>query len=313
MFVDYTVLWNASFDLVWRSCSLKRELRDILVQKKKKKLESRMGQKFSRSIVGRLEKGMQQYRKEMDKDIMRTIEEKKRQAAPGGFTDPNALQSGFTRGMSPSIRQDMEQQVFLESQQHPGTKNNPNQEMPEDLINFLQDMGPVTRNKAVPRLRKHQQEELERIDRDSRRELRDMPIMEETKFTTSRTTSFSRKVEQEKFGVTGRELHQLLLSSNMESTIAATLEQNGVDKAERNIFSDLLRNSIKYLEVPVIMKDTDDTYVGAWPDRVDDLKLMKLTVVPESQVRLLLAVEDTNRNTNPTPNESDKSDARDTS
>ena len=115
-----------------------------------------MGQKASRALASRLEKGMQQYRHEMEQDIRANIAEKQRHAAPGGYTDPNAI-AGFTRGASAPIRQDSEQEAFLQSQQQEQTSH----EMPDDLIQFLNDMGPVQRRERKPKLRQHQLEQLE--------------------------------------------------------------------------------------------------------------------------------------------------------
>lgn len=247
-----------------------------------------MGQRFSKALVGRLEKGMQRYRIEMEKDIHRTIQEKRRHAK-GGFTDPNAMDGGFQRGLGAPIRQDIEQEAFLKSQQE-----GDNQEMSEDLIKFLQDMGPIQRKKTStgPRVRKHQLEEHERRKLEEGRQIREMPIMQETTFFTTRTTNFSRKKEEEDpFGLTGRELFQLLQDGDAAAAAVAAQVETTNEK-EKQEYSYMLHNSIKYLQVPVIMKDTDDTYVGTWPESVADMKLLKLTVVPESQVRILLAVED---------------------
>ena len=252
-----------------------------------------MGQRASRALAGRLEKGMQKYRHEMDKDIQRNIQEKQRQATHAGFTDPNAMEAGFTRGMSPPIRQDLEQEAFLKSQH--GSEQ---QELPEDLLKFLKTMGPVERKERKgPRLRRHQLEEQERLKQqlDEGRQVRDMPIMEDVdKFTTTRTTNFSRRqAEEDKVvGVTGREMYRLLLDSDQEVTVESLVKRSSADHDEKKVYSDLLQNTLKYMQIPVIMKDTDDTYVGVWPDKVNEMEKMKLKTVPESEVRILLSVED---------------------
>jgi hypothetical protein len=282
-----------------------------------------MGQQFTKSVVGRLEQGMQRYRTEMEKDIIRTIQEKHRLAKnknnPGGFTDPNAMDGGFQRGLGPPIRQDIEQEAFLKSQQqqdigNDDNNNNTNLEMSEDLIKFLQDMGPVVvqrKPSTGPRVRKHElmeeQQEPTKLEQQgsNSRQIREMPIMQETPYFTTRTTNFSRTKEQEDpFGLTGRELYRLLQQKEdvdvavaaavvaATSTTTTQVQNANENEKQKEYYSNLLHNSIKYLQVPVIMKDTDDTYVGTWPESVADMKLMKLTVVPESQVRILLAVED---------------------
>lgn len=248
-----------------------------------------MGQRASRALAGRLERGMNKMRSEMDKDIASQIAEKQRRASPGGFTDPNALDGGFTRGTSPPIRQDQEQEAFLRSQ----SPQQASQEMPQDLIQFLQDMGPVERKERKPRLRKHQQEQLEQHDEG--RQIRDMPIMEDVdKFTTSRTTNFSRRVEEEETfeGLSGREFYKLLQNDKPEATMQAILNKSNADEQEKKEYLQLLENSLKYLQIPVIMKDTDGTYVGVAPEREADFEKMMLKVVPESEVRLVLSIED---------------------
>jgi hypothetical protein len=49
-----------------------------------------------------------------------------------------------------------------------------------------------------------------------------------------------------------------------------------------------LRQTLKYVEVPVVMKDTDDSYVGAWPERVEMLQFLKLVEMPKTKVKLVL-------------------------
>jgi hypothetical protein len=247
-----------------------------------------MGQKASRALASRLEKGMEQYRHEMEQDIRSNIAEKQRRATPGGFTDPNALNAGFTRGTSAPIRQDMEQEAFLQSQQQSASH-----EMPDDLIQFLNDMGPVQRRERKPKLRQHQ---LEQLDQEGR-QVRDMPIMEEVdRFTTSRTTNFSRKEEEQGVfaGLTGREFYKFLQRNKAvsESTISSILENSTANDDEKKQYSKLLENSYKYLQIPVIMQDTDGEYIGVAPERVAEMELMKLKVVPESQVRLVLSIKD---------------------
>jgi hypothetical protein len=150
----------------------------------------------------------------------------------------------------------------------------------------------VRKRQLEEQQQQQQQEQLEEQERKQPkdgREIRQMPIMQETSFMTARTTNFSRKTEEEDpFGLTGRELFKLLQDGNVAS--AAQVET--ANEKEKQEYSNLLYNSLKHLQVPIIMKDTDDTYVGTWPESVANMKVAKLTVVPESQVRILLAVED---------------------
>ncbi len=182
----------------------------------------------------------------------------------------------------------MEQEAFLQSQQQSASH-----EMPDDLIQFLNDMGPVQRRERKPKLRQHQ---LEQLDQEGR-QVRDMPIMEEVdRFTTSRTTNFSRKEEEQGVfaGLTGREFYKFLQGNKAvsESTISSILENSTANDDEKKQYSKLLENSYKYLQIPVIMQDTDGEYIGVAPERVAEMELMKLKVVPESQVRLVLSIKD---------------------
>jgi hypothetical protein len=52
---------------------------------------------------------------------------------------------------------------------------------------------------------------------------------------------------------------------------------------EKKMYSELLQNMLKYIQIPVIMKKTDDNNVGVWPDKVNKMEKRKLKTVPESE------------------------------
>ena len=56
--------------------------------------------------------------------------------------------------------------------------------------------------------------------------------------------------------------------------------------AEQN--KNILRNTMQYLEAPVIMRDTDQSLVGCWPDRVSQLEQLKLSRMPQSTMKPVL-------------------------
>lgn len=77
-----------------------------------------MGQALSRRIVPRLQKGMERYEKQMEQEIYRDIERKRRETG-GKFTDTNAVLSGFRRGQGPLNPREEQQQQVLEEMQKP--------------------------------------------------------------------------------------------------------------------------------------------------------------------------------------------------
>lgn len=100
-----------------------------------------MGQSISRRVVPRLNNAFQKYENAATKDALDDMA--KRQALAksgktGGYSDPNAIHGGFRRENAPALPQEAAQEEFLRSQQPAGSAGG-QQEMPEDLLKFLND------------------------------------------------------------------------------------------------------------------------------------------------------------------------------
>lgn len=107
-----------------------------------------MGQRFTkRAVVPRLENLYQKHESNQIKESLQEMEMKKQMASQQNhtFTDPNALLGGFRRGQSEGsiTESEINQKKFLEAQQGQLSGNKKNKEMPDDLIKFLNDLGPV--------------------------------------------------------------------------------------------------------------------------------------------------------------------------
>mmetsp|Transcript_21133 Transcript_21133/g.29857 ORF Transcript_21133/g.29857 Transcript_21133/m.29857 type:complete len:269 (-) Transcript_21133:1305-2111(-) len=251
-----------------------------------------MGQAMSRRVAGRLDQNLQKARKQMEQDALRSVEKK----ANLKYSDPNALHGGFKRGEGPEIVQDAQQRAFLEQ-----TKGKEVKEMPDELIRFLNDVGPlerkIDRDLTSPRLRKKLQSELENSDDGEHRTRREMPIMEDSGFMAQRTTNFSTQektsVEEDMSGATDLDLYNMFLSKKSpEEVIKQFIDTKSfADKQKQEKEENLLRHTLDLIGLPVIMKDIDDTYVGAWKDNVKDLEQRRLHVVSENKIRLTLAAE----------------------
>lgn len=262
-------------------------------------------------------------------------------AATTRFTDPNAVLGGFQRGEGPQRdARDEGQRAFLQQQQRRGGGEDKGgevpKEMPPDLIQFLNDVGPLkkretsspsstavaaARPKAPSRVPKFLMDDdledgrTEDISEESPNDVRkkeSMRLAENIEgFVTERTTNFSHKkevVDKQDFGVGNvLGLHSLLASrgkhNSDEESVQAFYEDLARDRPssehweeDRERHLQLLRSTLEYVECPIILKDTNDDFIGAWPDRVEDLKRMRIVEVPKTSVKLVL--EDVNSTSN---------------
>mmetsp|Transcript_30909 Transcript_30909/g.45206 ORF Transcript_30909/g.45206 Transcript_30909/m.45206 type:complete len:362 (-) Transcript_30909:77-1162(-) len=105
-----------------------------------------MGQALSKKITPRLQQMQKKYDKAIMEEVKADIASKKARAAATSnpHTDINALEGGFQRGGDKTLRE-VEQENFLKAGQKEGKDAGGVQEMPEDLINFLNAAGPVQR------------------------------------------------------------------------------------------------------------------------------------------------------------------------
>ena len=256
-----------------------------------------------------------------------SVAAKKSSAPAQRFTDPSATEAGFTRGEGPANSdgsayrdpRDEKQRQFLEKKAG-GDSNF--KEMPDDLVKFLKDAGPlVKKEKRTPLQAKfkptskdnsrapHQpnsipiDEETGKAVETSPRRREAMPLAKDVEgFTTTRTTSFSYKQDQEDvrdFGVGDvLDIYDLVARKHTLPSINAAVESFYKDRVkDRDIewtdeetqqHHELLRQALESIEIPVVMKDTDDSYIGAWPERVEELKQLKIVEMPKTKVKLVM-------------------------
>lgn len=250
-----------------------------------------MGQTVSRRLVGTFESGLQKARVKMEQEMRDQIKKNKH-----GFSDPNAT-VGFTRGMgdTPDPRDAMQ----AEFQRKEQGKGNDTDEMPEDLLKFLNDVGPLQRKVdkefTSPRLRDSlQKEELENRtqEEDVRRSVREMPIMgQEMDHVTSRTTNFATapadSVDEHDFGLTEVQMYELLALE--KSNTDMWKKGGGNDDAEKEAQLKLIESARKYLDLPIIMKDKDQDFLGLYDDQMKSSDLFRLALKPATGVKLVLS------------------------
>ena len=226
---------------------------------------------------------------------------------------------------TPASPQDLaQQQVLRQQQQQQGSSSKDEtttmQEMPDDLLQFLNDAGPLHKQERPttkqqrsrePRMpRQPWQQTSGEASSSSERRQEPMPLAEKIEgFEVSKSTSFSRstpeinpKIYQK--GTTLDMYHFLSQKDKMASDdeslsrlVAQTYQTYGSefalpeDKQEQEKHKQLLASTLKYLDLPVIMKDyhdNQDSYDGIHPDQVDVYQTMKLQVMPKDKVRLVL-------------------------
>jgi len=265
--------------------------------------------KLPRSVA----KAIDSYESRMAEDALDDIARKQVQARKAGlkYTDPNAM-GGFKR--------DTWGEKGFEHKENKLPNNAGSEsykEMPEDLLKFLNDAGPLekkvsksmTSPKVFESLLEEEEEERQRKEAKNMRTRRRMPMIEnemnndggggddemDNERMTTRTTSFSTaapEVDDKDLKLDEIELFQLLQTSP-----EAYLKQKGLDIEAPNVLEDqkqeelnLLENVCKYNGIPILMQDVDKSMVGAWNYRVEDLKQQKISIA-KSNAKLVLEGE----------------------
>ena len=205
--------------------------------------------------------------------------------------------------------QDLEQQRIMKE-----SKGEDYQEMPKELINFLNDAGPLQKQERQSPRRKQPRLPRQQWDGEATKSERiqeSMPLAEKIEgYETTKSTSFSRRSVEIKKEVyqkgTTLDMYELLThkrgssgkpkSSNYEEVVAQTYREYASmfplpDQHYQDAHKELLANTLKYLDLPIIMKDykdNADSYDGIHPDQVDVYETMKYDILPKSKVRLVL-------------------------
>ena len=180
-------------------------------------------------------------------------------------------------------------------------------EMPPDLIKFLNDAGPLQRtldkdrtsSKVYDSLLSNENERQEQAKQANTRVRKKMPIISAVKDTTNgdddgtmveRSTNFSTTDrtsrlldETTRFGVTREDLYnineKLKGVTNVDSDEWKKIIQDEYFKDDAKSKSDdqlkdliPFENCMRYIGVPVIMKDNEGDIIGVWPSLVEDVK-----------------------------------------
>lgn len=272
-----------------------------------------MGQSLSRRVVPFLQRAMQRGEAEIIEEAIQEVAEKKRQAlSVSRYSDPSSLLGGFTRGISDNsgdigpnsdhARMNREREARQEEFLKQKNVKTPN-EMPDDLLKFINDMGPAQRTIDESRtskriLKKGKEagsvegvvEDIEKEQRNRRRQLWSthsaantamIPEGDDDNFSDiqSQEEAFvsKEKTEDEKENEISYKEEQIteLLKNILEQTngneseVIRSLE--GLNKDDSTF-----EKISSYISYPIIMKDTDDELVGVWSHKVADLKKMGL-------------------------------------
>lgn len=285
---------------------------------------------------------METHESSMAKDALQDVARKQAHARSTNtkYSDPSAM-IGFKRDQwtqQESLPSERDQHDFYananasnsaitsSAPHQPGTssteKNPANMDMPQDLLKFLNDAGPLdktvdkqmTSPKVYEALLEKDEQRKQQKQQDGRRR-RVMPMVENndnTKYTggeememkedgttVSRTTNFSTATREHddellsKLRLDDLQMFQLLSGLQADSfTADQYVEQhfsgsgNGSGsgiRMEENL--QLVQQMKEHTAVPTLMQDTDKSFVGAWDERLEELKLMGLRIA-EEKVRL---------------------------
>ena len=222
-------------------------------------------------------------------------------------TDPR---TGFTRGTAPLTPSEERQRQFLEA--HHGTEYK--DKMPDDLLQFLKDMGPVQskvepqpqtqghRPSRAPRLLPNKESEATKETKpghDPTRKVVAMPLASQIpEYETMRTTSFSHKEdedtsENDAIGANVVQLYSLV--SGKTSIHGHLLLKTPEDSAVDTELQGRMEQALKYIAAPALLKDLEDGgYVGAWPHKVAHLQAAHKDMLIEldTKTRAKLVLED---------------------
>uniref|UniRef100_A0A7S1Y2M6 Uncharacterized protein n=1 Tax=Grammatophora oceanica TaxID=210454 RepID=A0A7S1Y2M6_9STRA len=246
-----------------------------------------MGQSSSKSIA-----------KTVHKTVSR-IQEQAAKATVSATPPPSQKErddGGFQRGGGPTSSADTKQLEHLRRHQQygartvPSATESPSTELDPELLSFLQEQGPLERKVdkdfTSKRLLRESLKPLDEADQvspvDKRRITEETPISAfDTQHTTKRTSNFSRGLspadleDQKRFGLEADEIFNLLAERDSH-------------EAENMSHEDelLVQQTKAVLGVPAILRDLDNSYVGAWPENVPKLQLLKLQPVRKNQIML---------------------------
>jgi hypothetical protein len=233
----------------------------------------------------------------------------------GGATTANAAIKStaanpghFLRGEGPQFKKDAQQELFLQ-RMHKVDKDDVNKtrEMPADLLKFIEDVGPLKRSideeLTSPRLLEEEgREELNKLEstRKTKRERMKMPLMgSDADWTITRNTNFLHRPESQTkdFGTTNIQLYNLLRQKSahkdMDSIVDSFYKEHmpvGEEwtDQERQDHRRKLKDALIFLELPVLLKDSESNLIGVYPCRVPGQEVKAVQTISDSKVKLVL-------------------------
>jgi hypothetical protein len=244
--------------------------------------------------------------------LVKRVEAEVKKRAPEQATQVTSTAANpgmFMRGEGQEDARDAEQEMFLQRMHNidDAEKNKGPREMPDDLLKFINDVGPATKivDEAFtsPRLLKEGQEELKKQEstRKSNRERRIMPLMGgDDNFTTTRNTNFSRRREAtvKDFGASTLQIYDLLSRKTSGSDVSAIVDnfykenmsiESDWTEEEKEAHRALLEQAMTAIEIPVLLKDAEGNFMGAYRASVPGEEIKAVQRIPETKVRLVLA------------------------
>ena len=264
-----------------------------------------MGQSVSKAhgAVGQKVKGFVKERVEAE------VKKRAPEQATQQMTSTPSNPGMFMRGEGKQDARDVGQEDFLQRMHNidDTEKSKGSREMPDDLLKFINDVGPATKmvdeDFTSPRLLKDGQNELKKQEatRKSNRERLIMPLMKgDDNFTTTRNTNFSRRQEAtvKDFGASNLQLYDLLSRKTSGSDVGAIVDnfykenmaiESDWTEEEKAAHRVLLGQAMMSIEIPILLKDADGNFMGVYPDSVPGEEIKAVQRIPETKVKLVLA------------------------
>jgi hypothetical protein len=267
-------------------------------------LPLKMGQSVSK-VHGAVGKKVQGFvKKRVETEVKKRAPEQASQ-----MTSTPANPGKFMRGEGQEDARDVGQEKFLQRMHNidDAEKSKGAREMPDDLLKFINDVGPATKivdeDFTSPRLLKDGQEELKKQEssKKSNRERRVMPLMGgDDNFTTTRNTNFSRRKEAtaKDFGASNLQIYDLLSRKTSGSDVNAIVDnfykenmaiESDWTEDEKSAHRALLGQVMAAIEIPVLLKDAEGNFMGVYPDSVPGEEIKAVQRIPETKVKLVLA------------------------
>jgi len=226
-----------------------------------------------------------------------------------------AAQDIRDRGQEMYLQQVQDRSVADNKNAKSSTQTSKNTEMPEDLLKFIQDVGPaeksVDREFTSSRLLKDENvDELNKLEsnRTARRERVRMPLMQgEDSFATEKNTNFSESTvvssaDKHDFGLTHVQLYEFLTNARGEEKFVDEFHKKIVSDSEESQTDysspkgqemkktelQLMEQTLKVLEVPTLRMNEDGDILGLHSKDVPGPEIKSISTIPEDKIIMVL-------------------------